>query len=481
MVQEMREVKNKLILAREQPWRRTKAKASLSAWMDVLINSGSEVEHEAFLATWLSMIGFSSIGLVSTLVFPIAVHLGRGNPIALGPAVLASLYKDLTLLKNTVVGMTEQLVLGYKLELEVTLQSPFYLVQIWVWERFKNLQPQPRLNNHEDPMMFRCHKVKALKIDNVRLALDSAMKKYAGKFKVFYSENENLVLLNTDLDKEPTGLLRISLLVGIKSTIKKPMCDGNLYFPARLFEGDITTLMETICNGSSGFCKEYWRKRSPRSPQVSKANKNGNDADVPPGSPPKLGTTVCLGKSGDDDSNARKCKNDVDVPSGFLFKSLKTVHSRNSAQDDYENVKRISPLTKLVAKDTVEPLMGGLEEDFEDTNRSKDSRLSSDRVSLSGTQGESYTFASGINVMDLEQIIYRLETVYSSSVDSFPCNCSATNSYVLLIDNTLLLHPYHYDIEHGLGIIQLALGGHSTSFTLIQLKSRQLPLLSQAN
>uniref|UniRef100_A0A0R0EYM1 Aminotransferase-like plant mobile domain-containing protein n=2 Tax=Glycine max TaxID=3847 RepID=A0A0R0EYM1_SOYBN len=205
--QEMREVKNKLILAREQPWRRTKAKASLSAWMDVLINSGSEVEHEAFLATWLSMIGFSSIGLVSTLVFPIAVHLGRGNPIALGPAVLASLYKDLTLLKNTVVGMTEQLVLGYKLELEVTLQSPFYLVQIWVWERFKNLQPQPRLNNHEDPMMFRCHKVKALKIDNVRLALDSAMKKYAGKFKVFYSENENLVLLNTDLDKEPTGLL----------------------------------------------------------------------------------------------------------------------------------------------------------------------------------------------------------------------------------------------------------------------------------
>ena len=203
----MREVKNKLILAREQPWRRTKAKASLSAWMDAFVNSGSEIEHEAFLATWLSMIGFSSKGLVSTLVFPIAVHLARGNPIALGPAVLASIYKDLTLLKNSIVGMTKQLVLGDKLELEVTLQSPFYLVQIWVWERFKNLQPQPRLINHEDPMMFRWHKVKALKIDNVRLALESAMKKYAGKFKVFYSENENLVLLNTDLDKEPTGLL----------------------------------------------------------------------------------------------------------------------------------------------------------------------------------------------------------------------------------------------------------------------------------
>ena len=54
----------KLILAREQLWRRTKAKASLSAWMDAFVNSGSEVEHEAFLATWLSMIAFSSFDSV---------------------------------------------------------------------------------------------------------------------------------------------------------------------------------------------------------------------------------------------------------------------------------------------------------------------------------------------------------------------------------------------------------------------------------
>ena len=66
-------------------------------------------------------------------------------------------------------------------------------------------------------------------------------------------------------------------------------------------------------------------------------------------------------------------------------------------------------MTKLVAKDTVEPLMGRLEEDFEDANGSKESRLSSERVSLSGTQGESYSFASGINVIELR--INRLETV----------------------------------------------------------------------
>ncbi|KAG5027245.1 hypothetical protein JHK86_023159 [Glycine max] len=460
---EMREAEKKLILAREQLWRRTKAKASLSAWMDAFVNSGSEVEHEAFLATWLSMIGFSSKGLVSTLVFPIAVHLARGNPIALGPAVLASIYKDLTLLKNSIVGMTKQLVLGDKLELEVTLQSPFYLVQIWVWERFKNLQPQPRLINHEDPMMFRWHKVKALKIDNVRLALESAMEhfcwrpyvQYAGKFKVFYPENETLVLIDTDLDKEPTGLLvsfatclRVSLLVGIQSTIKKylphrvamqfgmdqdvPSClprfDGTKDFAWKNYCRPISEWWKRSLMGHQDFAKNMGhqdfaknivrRKRSPRSPQVSKANKNGNV---------------------DDDSNARKRNSDVDAPSGFLLKRLKTVSSGNSAQDgtianesidayvptcknlsnpsssastaEYENVKRISPLTKLLAKDTVEPLMGRLEEDFEDANGSKESRLSSERVSLSGTQGESYTFVSGINVMDLEQRINRLETV----------------------------------------------------------------------
>lgn len=119
--QEMIEVEKKLIHARQQPLRKNGAKVTTSLWMNLFLNSGSEIEHEAFLATWLSMIGFSSKGLVSTLVFPIAVHLARGNPIALGPAVLASIYKDLTLLKNSIVGMTKQLVLGDKLELEVTL------------------------------------------------------------------------------------------------------------------------------------------------------------------------------------------------------------------------------------------------------------------------------------------------------------------------------------------------------------------------
>ncbi|BAT89317.1 hypothetical protein VIGAN_06024600 [Vigna angularis var. angularis] len=105
--QEMIEVQEKLILARKEPWKRNKGNVSLSAWMDIFRNSGSEIEHEAFLATWLTMVGFSPNDCVNQLVFPIAIHLARGNPIALGPTVLASIYQDLSLLKETVVDLTK--------------------------------------------------------------------------------------------------------------------------------------------------------------------------------------------------------------------------------------------------------------------------------------------------------------------------------------------------------------------------------------
>ncbi|BAT88897.1 uncharacterized protein HKW66_Vig0182120 [Vigna angularis] len=483
--QEMIKVQEKLILARKEPWKRNKGKVSLSAWMDIFRNSGSEIEHEAFLATWLTMVGFSPNDCVNQLVFPIAIHLARGNPIALGPTVLASIYQDLSLLKETVVDLTKKLILGDNLELEVTLRSPFYLVQIWGWERFKNFQPQPRVMNPENPWLYRWHKVKALNIDNVRLALDSGMEhfrwrpyvQYADRFNVFYPENETLVPLETDLDKKLVPFvtcLKVSVLVGVQYTIKKymphrvamqfgmdqdipgcvpefngskefawrnycrPISNGKLYFPARLFEGDVTTSYakwwkQSVLPNQHDFAKNIvQRKRSLRSRRLE----YGNDADVPPGFPPKLGGPVYSGKSNDDASNARKRNSDANVPSDFLLKRLKTVPSGNSAQDgfkdnenidaevparyknlsnqsssastaDYENAKRMSPQEKLVGKDTVNPL----KEDVEDANGRKEARLSIERVSLSGAQGESYNCVSGMNVIDLEQRIKKLKTV----------------------------------------------------------------------
>jgi hypothetical protein len=68
---------------------------------------------------------------VKSCLFRIAVLLARGYPIALAPAVLACLYKDLSLLKETIVDLKK-----CPLVFEVNVQSPFYLVQVLVWERF---------------------------------------------------------------------------------------------------------------------------------------------------------------------------------------------------------------------------------------------------------------------------------------------------------------------------------------------------------
>jgi hypothetical protein len=55
---EMREVENKLILARYQLSNDKHSQATTTTWMDIFIDKGSEIEHEAFLATWLSMFVF---------------------------------------------------------------------------------------------------------------------------------------------------------------------------------------------------------------------------------------------------------------------------------------------------------------------------------------------------------------------------------------------------------------------------------------
>jgi hypothetical protein len=177
--QELREVENKLILARKELTADKKqgGDSRTSLWIDIFFDKGSQIEHEAFLVTWLSIFVFPyRVNKVNSRLFPIAVHLARGNPIALAPAVLASLYKDLSFFKKTIVDMSKYPVDGDSFPLEVTILSPFYLVQIWVWERFKNLQPQPMLINHGDPILLRWHKVRSLQmnIDSVKLALDSA-------------------------------------------------------------------------------------------------------------------------------------------------------------------------------------------------------------------------------------------------------------------------------------------------------------------
>ncbi|XP_057428562.1 uncharacterized protein LOC130721988 [Lotus japonicus] len=391
---EMREVEQKLVRAAQEHWRSKGLNPYTSKWIDFFMNGGSEIEHEAFLAAWLSVFVFPRNNLVNKLLFPMAVLLARGNPIALAPAVLASIYKDLGVLKQTIADLTKELVVGYELgfELEVNLWSPFNLVQVWVWERFKNLQPEPNLTNDGDPLLFKWSKVRALEIDNVRLALDLAIDdfvwrpyvRYGGKFRVFYPENEiQQVPFEADLSKELASFvtcMRVSQLVGFDSTIMqyfphrvamqfgmdqdvpgrvpvfngtratawenycRPISDRNLYFPSRLFEADVTTRYARWWKQSvlhhQDFAKNIVRRKrsaraSKRGPHVVKANINGNDAiaDAPPLSPPKLVSTVILRKSCDDGLKTVKVENDADVPSRFLPKQLHIVPFGNSVQD----------------------------------------------------------------------------------------------------------------------------------------------------
>ncbi|XP_024634579.1 protein MAIN-LIKE 2-like [Medicago truncatula] len=298
--QEMKEVEKELILERQQLYKTKSANARTRVWMDVFIDKGNELEHEAFLATWLSIFVHPyKSRVVNSSFFRVAIHLARGNPIALAPAVLASLYKDLGLLKNILVNLSKLPVGGDRLPMEAILQSPFYLVQVWVWERFKNLQPQPMLINYEDPFLFRWHNAESenLNVDNVRLELNSAKNhflwrpyvRFAEKCELFYP-NDGTWVFKTDLDDTMLSFvrcMRVSELVGIDFVVQylphrvalqfgmdqdipsyvprfnetesvawenynRPISDEHVYFPSRLFEADVTTRYA-----------EWWKKFVP--------------------------------------------------------------------------------------------------------------------------------------------------------------------------------------------------------------------------
>jgi hypothetical protein len=54
----MKEAGKKLVIARKERTKTSRSR-SISTRMDIFINKGSEIEHEAFLASWLSIFVFS--------------------------------------------------------------------------------------------------------------------------------------------------------------------------------------------------------------------------------------------------------------------------------------------------------------------------------------------------------------------------------------------------------------------------------------
>ncbi|XP_057951066.1 protein MAINTENANCE OF MERISTEMS-like [Malania oleifera] len=168
---ELLEIEENLIRAR-------KVFPSQRAWTDHFMASGDKLEHEAFLCLWLLRFVFpsNSYGTIQKHVFPIAVHLSRGTQIALAPAVLASIYRDLSLLKAKIdVELRSMKTCEAKDDcLTLSLWAPFQLVQLWAWERFLALQPAPNLIKQGAPRSAQWHKVGKLGFKNVRSAIDAA-------------------------------------------------------------------------------------------------------------------------------------------------------------------------------------------------------------------------------------------------------------------------------------------------------------------
>ncbi|KAG4923980.1 hypothetical protein JHK87_049520 [Glycine soja] len=237
---EEREIEQKLIGVFRMFFKSKARRADHTPWMKHFMSNESRVEHEAFLSLWLSRFVFPGRSYTTILksTFPIAIHLARGLKLALAPAVLASIYRDLSLLNNKIRIVAT-------VELEVTLWAPFQLVQVWALERFPALQPLPDVIEQGQLLMTKWHAVKMLKGDNLKLILDSVGAENGFIWHPYenspalqlYNENDMWVCDNPNFDDELESFarcLRVSELVAHYNdnpwiSYSQPVMDTNLY------------------------------------------------------------------------------------------------------------------------------------------------------------------------------------------------------------------------------------------------------------
>ncbi|KAJ4917770.1 Uncharacterized protein Rs2_03320 [Raphanus sativus] len=216
-------------------------------WTGRFMGSGDELEHAAFLALWLSYFVFpTKYSHLVRPVLPIAVHLSRGTRIALAPPVLAHLYEELTLLKDHIRGFNMAIGVNTKLE----LSSLFKLVQVWTWERFRELRPnnsnlllqgEPRLALWDEEKLTRTRSTVRKSTKNIvrKILANSTMDSFEWRpytkavknwtFPLFYPEEAMWVPVGPDLDEELISFARcvkVSELIGIHSV--------EHYFPNRV-------------------------------------------------------------------------------------------------------------------------------------------------------------------------------------------------------------------------------------------------------
>ncbi|XP_066355559.1 uncharacterized protein [Miscanthus floridulus] len=156
-------------------------KAHHSAWVKHFLaddNADPVFEHAAFLALWLTrfVLPGHPESTMRQAVFPIAVRLARGERVALAPAVLASIYRDLREIKAFLGAAGAAATAGDTDMLSsLSVYSPLHILQLWMWERFPALRPikvNPLVAG--DPLAARWHDLsRKLNPAQIRQALNT--------------------------------------------------------------------------------------------------------------------------------------------------------------------------------------------------------------------------------------------------------------------------------------------------------------------
>ncbi|XP_074319850.1 uncharacterized protein LOC141656734 [Silene latifolia] len=253
-------------------------------WQEHFMGCGDQkMEHAGFLCLWLSRHVFPSrtTGVVTQAVFAIAAMISCGAKLAFGPAVLASVYGDLSLLKKKIVGCVSRRCLK--------LTSPLHLVQVWACERFPSLGPIPRMIKSGEIRLARwvSHARRLYDdLDDMKMCLDSSRETFRWRpytislanwsLPRFYVDAGEWVDVDSHKDSKlffrclTVGQLvglncvegynphRVALQFGFDQDIpesinrskascklgwlghKKNLRGLKLYIPARLHEGDVT-------------------------------------------------------------------------------------------------------------------------------------------------------------------------------------------------------------------------------------------------
>ncbi|CAO2813819.1 unnamed protein product [Amaranthus hypochondriacus] len=315
------EIKAKLFKACPVIAKKCNGNVSHYGWMEYFKGKGGELEHVALLTLWLSRYVFPTnyFNRIVPKVFSIAIILAMGNKIAFAPSILASIYKDLTSLREKIVSYNVD---GVDDVSDLELWAPFDLVQVWAWERFVSSSPKPGSLSPGEPRVARWHNVIKLKTHDLRLEIELGVDNFIWRpfalclrnwdFPKFYCKDGigMWVLIDSDVNEELLSFvrcLRVSELVGcdcvmqylphrvgmqfgldqdIPSSVprcnadvelawacySKPVVGLKLYLPPRLFEGDVTVQYSTWWKSELGLTNDSWvtsRKR-PKS-NVTKA------------------------------------------------------------------------------------------------------------------------------------------------------------------------------------------------------------------